>query len=113
MVLGECCPWDWYVPFGSTLLTLGISDAFAGGFVAGIVEGKSLDESIDMGHWLASLSIKELGPQYVHSLLAHISSFYQSWQTHQATASKINASSTFVTLLASFSDNLGRSALSS
>ena len=53
----------------SIFLTLVISDAFAGGFVAGIVEGKSLDESIDMGHWLASLSIKELGPQYVQPLL--------------------------------------------
>ena len=51
------------------LLTLKFSDAFAGGFVAGIVEGKPLDESIDMGHWLASLSIRELGPQYVLSLL--------------------------------------------
>ena len=50
------------------VLTLKFSDAFAGGFVAGVVEGKSLDESIDMGHWLASLSIRELGPQYVHSL---------------------------------------------
>ena len=53
----------------NTLLILGNSDAFAGGFVAGIVEGKSLDESVDMGHWLASLSIKELGPQYVRPLL--------------------------------------------
>ena len=53
-------------------LILGISDAFAGGFVAGVVEGKSLDQSIDMGHWLASLSIKELGPQYVHSFLIDI-----------------------------------------
>ena len=52
----------------NTLLILGNSDAFAGGFVAGIVQGKSLDESVDMGHWLASLSIKELGPQYVHPL---------------------------------------------
>ena len=42
-------------------------DAFAGGFVAGIVEGKPLEECIDMGHWLASLSIKELGPQYVYN----------------------------------------------
>ena len=42
-----------------------VRDAFAGGFVAGIVEGKSLEESVDMGHWLASLSIKELGPSYV------------------------------------------------
>jgi len=40
-------------------------DAFAGGFVAGIVQGKALDECVDMGHWLASLSIKELGPRYV------------------------------------------------
>jgi len=38
------------------------SDAFAGGFVAGIVEGKSLEQAIDMGQWLASLSIRELGP---------------------------------------------------
>ncbi|KAI4095632.1 MAG: hypothetical protein LQ344_001563 [Seirophora lacunosa] len=44
--------------------TNGAGDAFAGGFVAGIVEGKSLEESIDMGQWLARLSIKELGPQY-------------------------------------------------
>ena len=44
-------------------------DAFAGGFVAGIVEGKPLEECIDMGHWLASLSIKELGPQYVYNIL--------------------------------------------
>lgn len=46
-------------------LMLQCSDAFAGGFMAAIVEGKSLDEAVNMGHWLASLSIKELGPQYV------------------------------------------------
>ncbi|KAL8734851.1 MAG: hypothetical protein Q9166_001203 [cf. Caloplaca sp. 2 TL-2023] len=44
--------------------TNGAGDAFAGGFVAGIVEGKSLEESIDIGQWLAKLSIKELGPQF-------------------------------------------------
>lgn len=38
------------------------SDAFAGGFCAGVVSGKSLDESIDMGQWLASKGIQELGP---------------------------------------------------
>lgn len=38
------------------------SDAFAGGFCAGIVSGKSREVSIDMGHWLASKSIQELGP---------------------------------------------------
>ncbi|KAI9818491.1 MAG: adenosine kinase [Pycnora praestabilis] len=42
--------------------TTGAGDAFAGGFVAGIVEGKSLEEAMDMGQWLASLSIRELGP---------------------------------------------------
>ncbi|KAL8971830.1 MAG: hypothetical protein Q9183_000857 [Haloplaca sp. 2 TL-2023] len=44
--------------------TNGAGDAFAGGFVAGIVQGKSLEESVDMGQWLAKLSIQELGPQF-------------------------------------------------
>ncbi|KXG49731.1 Adenosine kinase [Penicillium griseofulvum] len=44
--------------------TNGAGDAFAGGFCAGIVSGKSLDDSIDMGQWLASKSIQELGPSY-------------------------------------------------
>lgn len=42
--------------------TNGAGDAFAGGFVAGVVQGKSLETSIDMGQWLARLSIQELGP---------------------------------------------------
>lgn len=42
--------------------TNGAGDAFAGGFLAGIVEGKTLKEAVDMGQWLASLSIRELGP---------------------------------------------------
>lgn len=44
--------------------TNGAGDAFAGGLCAGIVEGKSLEESIHMGQWLAKLSIQELGPSY-------------------------------------------------
>jgi adenosine kinase len=32
--------------------------------LAGLVEGKSLDTSVDMGQWLAKLSIQELGPSY-------------------------------------------------
>lgn len=39
-----------------------LSDAFAGGFSAGVVQGKSLAESVDLGQWLARLSIQELGP---------------------------------------------------
>lgn len=46
----------------TSLTRLEHSDAFAGGFTAGIVQGKTLPESIDLGQWLASLSIQELGP---------------------------------------------------
>ncbi len=54
--------------------TNGAGDAFAGGFCAGVVQGKSLKECIGMGHWLARLSLQELGPSYVlcfsfHSVL--------------------------------------------
>ncbi|PTB79353.1 adenosine kinase [Trichoderma longibrachiatum ATCC 18648] len=44
--------------------TNGAGDAFAGGLVAGIVQGDSLETSIDKGQWLAKLSIQELGPSY-------------------------------------------------
>ncbi|KAI8628695.1 adenosine kinase [Xylariaceae sp. FL1651] len=44
--------------------TNGAGDAFAGGFVAGLVQGKDLDVAVDMGQWLAALSIQELGPSY-------------------------------------------------
>ncbi|KAK5990258.1 Adenosine kinase [Cladobotryum mycophilum] len=44
--------------------TNGAGDAFAGGLLAGLVEGKSLETCIDMGQWLAKLSIQELGPSY-------------------------------------------------
>jgi adenosine kinase len=42
--------------------TNGAGDAFAGGFVAGLVQGKDLPTAVDMGQWLARLSIQELGP---------------------------------------------------
>lgn len=42
--------------------TTGAGDAFAGGFVAGMVKGESLERCVDMGQWLAKLSIRELGP---------------------------------------------------
>ncbi|KAI2092147.1 adenosine kinase [Ophidiomyces ophidiicola] len=44
--------------------TNGAGDAFAGGFCGGLVLGKPLEQCLDMGHWLANLSIRELGPQY-------------------------------------------------
>jgi adenosine kinase len=51
--------------------TNGAGDAFAGGFCAGVVQGKSLDESIKMGHWLARLSLQELGPSYPYPKQAY------------------------------------------
>jgi len=52
------------VPKEELIDTTGAGDAFAAGLCAGIVEGKSLDESVDMGHWLAGLSVRELAAQY-------------------------------------------------
>lgn len=44
--------------------TTGAGDAFAGGFFAGVVKGENIDTCVDMGSWLAALSLKELGPAY-------------------------------------------------
>ncbi|CCH63032.1 hypothetical protein TBLA_0J00320 [Henningerozyma blattae CBS 6284] len=44
--------------------TNGAGDAFAGGFMAGLALDKTLDTAIDMGQWLAALSIQEVGPSY-------------------------------------------------
>lgn len=44
--------------------TNGAGDAFAAGFTAGLVQGKDLATNVDMGHWLAKLSIQEVGPSY-------------------------------------------------
>ncbi|KAF2874125.1 carbohydrate kinase PfkB [Massariosphaeria phaeospora] len=54
--------------------TNGAGDAFAGGFLAGIVKGESLETSIDMGQWLAKLSIQELGPSYPSPVQTYSSS---------------------------------------
>lgn len=51
--------------------TNGAGDAFAAGFIAGLVQGKGLDVSIDMGQWLASLSIQEVGPSYPEARLQY------------------------------------------
>ncbi|AAS50933.1 ABR161Cp [Eremothecium gossypii ATCC 10895] len=44
--------------------TNGAGDAFAGGFVAALVQGRDLPTAVDMGQWLAALSIQEFGPCY-------------------------------------------------
>lgn len=44
--------------------TNGAGDAFAGGFLGAIVEGKSIDQAVDVGQWLAAVSLQELGPSF-------------------------------------------------
>lgn len=49
---------------GDIVDTNGAGDAFAGGFLAGLVQGKDLKTAVDMGQWLASWGIREPGPAY-------------------------------------------------
>lgn len=44
--------------------TNGAGDAFAAGFIASLVEGKSIADAVDVGQWAASLSIQEVGPTF-------------------------------------------------
>ncbi|KAI9726416.1 MAG: adenosine kinase [Chrysothrix sp. TS-e1954] len=52
--------------------TNGAGDAFAGGFLAGLVDGKDLKTCVDMGQWLAALGLRELGPSYIPYAKANI-----------------------------------------
>jgi len=54
----------WKIDDADIVDTNGAGDAFAGGFMGGLVEGKSLPTCVDMGQWLASLSIGEFGPAF-------------------------------------------------
>ncbi|CCF55763.1 hypothetical protein KAFR_0A03280 [Kazachstania africana CBS 2517] len=51
--------------------TNGAGDAFAAGFVAGLTQDKPLETCVDMGQWLAALSIQEVGPSYPASKLEY------------------------------------------
>ncbi|VDC06714.1 unnamed protein product [Peniophora sp. CBMAI 1063] len=44
--------------------TNGAGDAFAGGFVGAFVSGKSLEECVEAGHKMGSMSVQLVGPQY-------------------------------------------------
>ncbi|KAJ7607916.1 Ribokinase-like protein [Roridomyces roridus] len=52
------------VPAGLIVDTNGAGDAFAGGFLGAYVAGRDLDEAVEAGHRLASMSIQQVGPQY-------------------------------------------------
>jgi len=44
--------------------TNGAGDAFAGGFLAGLVSEKNIDECIEAGHKMGAMCVREVGPQY-------------------------------------------------
>ncbi|KAI0352275.1 adenosine kinase [Trametes cingulata] len=44
--------------------TNGAGDAFAGGFLGGLVLGKSIDECVEAGHKLGAMCVQQVGPQY-------------------------------------------------
>ena len=74
MALGKLIATDFLLIYLTKHL---FSDAFAGGFCAGIVEGKSLEECVKMGQWLAKSSLQELGPSYVEKFLVSPSSSFR------------------------------------
>lgn len=47
--------------------TNGAGDAFAGGFVSGLVQGLPLAKAMDLGHWTAKTSIQEIGPSFPYN----------------------------------------------
>lgn len=44
--------------------TNGAGDAFAGGFIALLVQNKPLAKAVDVGQWAAALSIQQVGPTF-------------------------------------------------
>ncbi|CAG8545438.1 7352_t:CDS:10, partial [Racocetra fulgida] len=44
--------------------TNGAGDSFVGGFLSQYVQGKTIEESVNAGHWLANINIKRVGPTF-------------------------------------------------
>ncbi|CAG8510326.1 19366_t:CDS:2 [Cetraspora pellucida] len=44
--------------------TNGAGDSFAGGFLSQYVQGKTIEVSVNAGHWLANINIKRVGPTF-------------------------------------------------
>lgn len=44
--------------------TNGAGDAFAGAFMAAVVENKSIDEAVEAGHKLGQICVGEVGPTF-------------------------------------------------
>ena len=44
--------------------TNGAGDAFAGGFIGAFALGKSLDDSVEVGHRMGGMCVGEVGPTF-------------------------------------------------
>ncbi|RIB12283.1 adenosine kinase [Gigaspora rosea] len=44
--------------------TNGAGDSFVGGFLSQYVQGKTIGECVNAGHWLANINIKRMGPTF-------------------------------------------------
>lgn len=52
------------LPQAQVVDTNGAGDAFAGGFLASLVQGGSVAQAVDVGQWAASVLIQEVGPAF-------------------------------------------------
>jgi len=52
------------IPDDKIVDTNGAGDAFVGGFLGAYVTGKSLNESIEVGHKLGAMCVQQVGPQF-------------------------------------------------
>ncbi|CAG8437426.1 1712_t:CDS:2 [Scutellospora calospora] len=44
--------------------TNGAGDSFVGGFLSQYIQGKTIEESVNAGHWLANINLKFVGPTF-------------------------------------------------
>lgn len=51
--------------------TNGAGDAFAGGFLASLVQEHALAQAVDVGQWAASVSIQQVGPSFPFPKVAY------------------------------------------
>jgi sugar/nucleoside kinase (ribokinase family) len=52
------------IPESSIVDTTGAGDAFSGGYLAGVVLGKNVEECVQAGAYVASVVIQQSGPVY-------------------------------------------------
>lgn len=53
------------LPESAIVDTNGAGDAFAGGFIGAYVQGKTVDESVEVGHRMGQMCVGQVGPQFL------------------------------------------------